>query len=358
MIYDAVVAGAGLAGCAAALRLAQGGWDVLVLEKSAFPRHKVCGEFLSPGIQPLLEKLGIWKEIRSISATMNSAAAYFPAALEFTWQLPESYGLSRLALDRIFLESAAKAGAVILNGADVLEVSEHGTICRAVTSRETFAARNAIIAAGKHSRFDGPERREKFRNARIGFKTHFEIQNPAQRLELYFFDGGYAGIAPVENGLSNLCGIVGARTLKAYGGNIDRLLEAASLQNPKLGARLCGAKKTMPWLACGAVRGFQNESSSRIHYAGDAACFTEPVLGQGMTLAVAHGIALAECLLEGRAAAPLAKKIYSGKNRHADTLMPLAGILTRVPLLGKNPLVGNLVKRRLPEILAAPAWNY
>ena len=57
--FDAVVLGAGPAGATAALLLARAGWSVALVEKTAFPRRKVCGEYLSATNLPLLRELGL-----------------------------------------------------------------------------------------------------------------------------------------------------------------------------------------------------------------------------------------------------------------------------------------------------------
>ena len=59
MRYDAVVIGAGPAGSTAALLLARAGWSIAIVEKSRFPRRKVCGEFISATSMPLLHELGV-----------------------------------------------------------------------------------------------------------------------------------------------------------------------------------------------------------------------------------------------------------------------------------------------------------
>src|SRR6478672_11164285 len=57
--FDVVVIGGGPAGATAALLLAQAGWSVAIIEKTRFPRKKVCGEFLSATNFPLLQRLGV-----------------------------------------------------------------------------------------------------------------------------------------------------------------------------------------------------------------------------------------------------------------------------------------------------------
>ena len=58
-LCDVIVIGGGPAGATAAMLLAKAGWSTVVCEKQAFPRTKVCGEYLSATNWPLLERLGV-----------------------------------------------------------------------------------------------------------------------------------------------------------------------------------------------------------------------------------------------------------------------------------------------------------
>src|SRR5471032_1542529 len=58
-MLDALIVGAGPAGSAAARLLAQAGWSVALVEKSEFPRRKVCGELISAPTMPVLEACGV-----------------------------------------------------------------------------------------------------------------------------------------------------------------------------------------------------------------------------------------------------------------------------------------------------------
>ena len=84
--YDAAVVGAGPAGSAAAILLARAGRKVLLVEKDTFPRHKVCGEFLSSDALPLLERLGALRAVEAHGPERIGRGSFHPPrgpAVEF-----------------------------------------------------------------------------------------------------------------------------------------------------------------------------------------------------------------------------------------------------------------------------------
>src|SRR5499425_2000603 len=122
---DVLVVGAGPAGSSTALRLAQAGLDVLLLEKSTFPREKVCGDGLTPRAVKQLVGMGI---------TLRPEDGWFPnkgiriigsgVRIELDWPELSSYpgfGLvrSRLGFDETLARAAQKAGARLMEGVTV-----------------------------------------------------------------------------------------------------------------------------------------------------------------------------------------------------------------------------------------------
>src|SRR3972149_10985897 len=87
---DVVVIGAGPAGATAALILAPAGWSVAVVEKSPFPRRKVCGEFVSAAGIQLLHKLGIGGPFLALAGPAIRQVGLFAGSAILTADMPRA----------------------------------------------------------------------------------------------------------------------------------------------------------------------------------------------------------------------------------------------------------------------------
>ena len=255
------IIGASLAGCAAALELLRHGQPVTLFEKSRFPRHKVCGEFLDPQAVRLLSG------VKLDGTPITETALIWPQA-EKRFALPEpALGISRYRLDQVLLEAALRGGASLIQD----------------TGK---AHRQAIVA---HGRKPVSQRGQRL----FGYKAHFSGPTN-QAVELYFAGIGYTGVNPVEEGLTNVCGVAREEDLKAVGFDGDRWLA----RQPKLAARLEGRKRVMEWLFTGPL--FYGPTEESLGYVcGDALSFVDPFTGSGMLCAVATGQLAARSVLEG-----------------------------------------------------------
>jgi len=262
------VIGGGPAGSAAALAALNAQAEVIIYEPSHFPRHKVCGEFLSPEIAPALDALGAWGDVeREEPSRLRRLGLHF-AAKSKLFPLPETaYGLSRYSLDRLLLHRAICSGARL-----------------AVERYEPVSAHEpVVIACGRRDR--APRGRRLF-----GFKAHFA--GPVDdSMDLYFFDGGYCGVTVVEKGATNVCGIASEDILKHAGYQFEDLLHRFA----PLADRIGPLRRATDWLVTGPlVFGTKPwNSAQKIYPAGDALCFVDPFTGTGISAAVFSGASAA-----------------------------------------------------------------
>ena len=133
--HQAAVVGAGPGGSLAAYQLAQRGCDVVLLDKQAFPRDKVCGDAISPRGVHLLSELGLMAEVERCGRRVSTLAATGPGGASLRVPLPahgplgeHAYVIRRHDLDDLVRRKAEAAGASFEAGAHVtgLEASADG----------------------------------------------------------------------------------------------------------------------------------------------------------------------------------------------------------------------------------------
>ena len=257
------IIGAGPSGASAALSAIESGSQVQLIEKSRFPRHKVCGEFLSPEIASLLERQGVWRQfLESEPAPIRRFALHFRSTVK-RCRLPEAaFGLSRFRFDQILFDQAVKLGAIVSAETPQPErlpmVIAHG--------------RKAFLPKG---------------NRLFGFKAHF-VGPVNDAVELFFFSGCYVGVNAVEGGVTNVCGLGPENFLKALNFEIDEVVDSF----PPLADRLRPLARRFKWMSVGPLQ-FRNQFREQIpdgHYpAGDALSFVDPFTGSGLLSAVTTG---------------------------------------------------------------------
>ena len=96
----------------------QAGHRTILLDRQSFPRHKTCGEFMSPETREMLEYLGVHLQVQELNpAAMDHCSIVMPHGGAITAPLPgKATGISRYELDRLLHENAVSAGAEIVTG--------------------------------------------------------------------------------------------------------------------------------------------------------------------------------------------------------------------------------------------------
>lgn len=291
---ELVIIGAGPAGSSAAAVLAQAGVDVLLLEQQRFPRHKVCGEFLSPETRRSLRRMGLYAVIEALSpALIERAKLVSPVGLAVPITLPDrAWGVSRFAFDPTLAAAAEQNGADLRTGHTATAVAQMNegfeVALHSQGQRLMIQARAVITACGRHSRPALPPRSRSNQETNVGLKRHYEgISMPAQ-VELYFFAGGYAGVSPIENRRVNVCLLVSRSVLIQAGKTIDSMLQWAARQNPALARRLSEGRPIPGTEA--VVAPVDTHRSARpwdgTACLGDTAVMIPPLCGDGLAMAL------------------------------------------------------------------------
>ncbi len=301
------VIGAGPAGCVLAWRLARAGANVTLIEKSTFPRVKVCGEFVSPAATDILEHIIAPARLRALGATRVGEMAVEMrdgAGRERRAEFPmprSAWSLSRAALDHELVSLTQQAGASVLQPASVRDVQylDDGVRVRLATGEEISA--DLIVHADGSGRHD-PAGPTPLREGFVGLKCHFRVPDaPTQALirgvTIRASRGAYVGTIAVEGGLATCALVARSMLLREHSGDHDALLSS-------LWPAFIPAWRRGPWLSCGVARSrYITPGHPRSLRIGNAAAAVDPIGGEGIGLALWSAWTLAD-LLEPVIAAP------------------------------------------------------
>jgi menaquinone-9 beta-reductase len=316
---DILVIGGGPAGSMAAIRLAQAGREVTLVEKERAPHHKVCGEFLSEEAVDYLSGAGI--SPRSLGAVPIRSLRLFAGAQSAETELPfTALSLSRLTLDAALLARAAEAGCRITRGACVERLVPEGTEWNArLSEAATIRAQTVFLATGKHD-LHGLSRSGGAQNDLIGFKMHWRLTPLQTRqlhgwMELFLFDGGYGGLSLIEDAVANLCFVI-KRSAWRNSGGWDLALRSLLDANPGLSRRIAGAQPLWerPLAIAPIPYGYLRRPSSGPWCVGDQAAVIPSFTGDGMSIAMHSASLAAQIYLAGGTAdtyhEALAKQLF------------------------------------------------
>lgn len=294
-----IIVGGGLAGLTAAIHLSKIGLKVTVIEKNEYPKHKVCGEYISNEILPYLDWLSV-----NISE-LNPAHI---SKLEFSTSdgklikcdLPlGGFGVSRFALDAFLCKKAVENGCEIIEDSVDDIVFENDVFTVSTLKSGVFISKIVIGAFGKRSNIDQKLKREFIQKKShwLAVKAHYSGEFPNDLVGLHNFEGGYCGVSKVENNIVNICYLVNYEYFKKCK-SIEDFQKQIVIRNPHLklifdtGRMLFETPLTISQISFDKKTTVENH----ILMIGDTAGLIHPLCGNGMAMAI-HSAKIASELI-------------------------------------------------------------
>lgn len=312
--FDLIVVGGGPGGSSTAITAARAGARVLLLERGRLPRQRVCGEFVSAESLDLLRGL-----LGDSTASLLAEAIRIPQARLFVEGRtitapvhPPAASIARFDLDHALWQAAQAAGVDARANMTVEKISQGDTF-QARTASGEFQARAVVVAAGRWSNLDSPAPSQPTSHRWLGVKAHYGEPTSIPSVDLFFFEGGYCGVQPVD-----LAGLVGGGRINACAmvrADVARNLPEVFSRHPQLHARSAQWELLTEPVTTSPLRFHEPQPvDNHVLRVGDAAGFVDPFIGDGISLALRSGAAAAECLtpyFQGRASLGEAAARYS-----------------------------------------------
>ena len=254
------IAGGGLAGLSLAVALGRRGIPVVLHEAGSYPRHRVCGEFISGVQRSTLERLGI-ADLFSDAVPGRTMRWWREGDRILEGELPEAaFCISRHRLDERLRRRALASGATVVER----------------SRRRPTLAPGEVWAAG----------RVRCRGEWIGLKCHLSGLGMEADLEMHLGGNGYAGLARVEGGRVNVCGLFRLEKGRRRGGSGLLLDYLRAGGNGELAGRLEEARRDEASFL--GVAGFElgwQPAVDGLCRVGDAEGMIPPFTGNGMSMA-------------------------------------------------------------------------
>lgn len=311
-MLDVIIIGGGLAGLVNAIHLTKAGLKVQLIEKGIFPRHKVCGEYISNEVLPYLEYLGINPfELGATSLENFLLATVQGKTIQARLPLG-GFGISRYTLDHALCQKAIANGCIITQATvEKIEYIE-GFFSIKTKNGEAYTAKFVIGAFGKRSNIDITLNRPFIQREApfLAVKSHYQGEFPEDLVALYNFSGGYCGVSKVENGHINICYLANFQTFKKYK-NLEVYREEVICKNPHLKEIFSTVTPVFPKPLTISQISFLPKKTVENHIlmSGDAAGMIHPLCGNGMGMAIHSAKILSEILIEYFEAKVLRKKV-------------------------------------------------
>ncbi len=310
IVWDIIVIGAGTGGTTAAIRLAQQGRRVLLVEAKPFPRDKVCGGCLNQRAWRMLGELhssseSISNQILRANAQIVDRMRLLCQSRAVEWNVPPMYSITRRTLDDLMVKTAVESGVVFCPETTAKVAPEQNPDHRLVQVQHhgqlsTLRSRLVIAAdgLGSHSLSELPMAPKKILpHSRIGVGAILDARQlhvDSSQLTMAVGAGGYVGLAMAEDEKLNLAAAIDADLLKSLGPaeSIASILRQCHHAIPS-GLNEVKWTGTLP-----LTRQSSTVALPRILLIGDSTSYVEPFTGEGMSWSIFDAFQVSELIRE------------------------------------------------------------
>lgn len=357
-ISDVIIIGGGLAGLTSGIHLCKLGISVTIFEKSPYPRHKVCGEFISNEVLPYFDFLGI--DIAQLKPTaISKTTISIASGKQISSELPlGGFGISRFALDHFLCEKAIESGSEVLFESVKDIVFKNNQFYVTTNDNQVFNAKVVLGAYGKRAALDQKLSRKfiKKKSPWLAVKAHYSGDFPNDSVELHTFEGGYCGVSKVENDIINICYLADYKTFKEYK-NIEEYQSNVVYKNPHLKNIFENSQLLFEKPLTISQISFEKKKCVENHILmiGDTAGLIHPLCGNGMAMAIHSGKIVCELVFDfingTSSRTELEKKYKATWNKNFKERMRMGrtlGTVLRLKILSKILLQ---IMVRFPSLL-------
>lgn len=287
--FDVIIIGGGLAGLTNAIHLSKFKQRVLLIEKNSYPKHKVCGEYISNEVLPYLNSLGI-DPIKEGAKQISKVQVSTTKGNLIKGELPlGGFGMSRYFLDSLLLKKALFNGVQVLKDSVDSIVFKKEVFTVQTKDSKSFQSKVTIGAFGKRSVLDQKMNREfiKKKSPYLAVKIHVKGDFPENLIALHNFKGGYCGVSKVENNLINLCYITEYNSFKKHK-NITDFQHQVVFKNKHLKKIFEESNPVFKKPLTISQISFETKKPVENHIimCGDTAGMIHPLCGNGMGMAI------------------------------------------------------------------------
>ena len=288
-LKQVIVVGGGLAGLTSALHLSRFGIQVILIEKHSYPRHKVCGEYISNEVLPYLQSLG-FDPFEYGAKRIDRFELSSVRGGKLQSKLPlGGFSLSRYALDNALVNKAIENGVLVLKDT-VLDIQfKEDQFLLKLKESEDLIGTFVIGAFGKRSNLDQKLHRKflKSKAPYLAVKAHYTCDYPDDLVGLHHFYGGYCGVSKIENDQVNLCYIAQYDEFKKFK-NINDFQNQVIQKNEALASIFERSEITFDKPLSISQISFAPKPivEDNILMCGDSAGMIHPLCGNGMSMAI------------------------------------------------------------------------